>query len=156
MVSRRCEYGIRASILIARESLKGNRINLRLISDKIGSPLGYTTKILQSLSNEGILLSRRGPKGGFEIAPEAMETINFHGIIMALDGGQIYSSCGLGLSECSEDHPCPIHEHFNLVRADLNAMVKKANLLQLAHGLINGKTFLNTSKKNTLIKDKKV
>ncbi|HSJ67193.1 MAG TPA: Rrf2 family transcriptional regulator [Anditalea sp.] len=152
MFSKRCEYGIRATILIAGESLKGNRVSLKFISEKIGSPVAFTAKILQSLTNEGILLSRKGPNGGFEIPVEALEAINLHEIVVALDGDQIYSGCGLGLAECSEDHPCPIHEHFKLVRADLNAMAKKANLLQLANGLISGNTFLKASKKNYVYK----
>ena len=147
MFSKRCEYGIRATILIAGESLKGNRVSLKVISEMIGSPVAFTAKILQSLTNEGILVSRKGPNGGFEIPVEALEAINLHKIVLALDGDQIYSGCGLGLLECSEDHPCPIHDHFKLVRADLQAMTKKANLLQLANGLISGKTFLRIEEK---------
>lgn len=148
MFSKRCEYGIRAVILVAGESLKGNRVSLKYISAKIGSPVAFTAKILQSLTNEGILLSRKGPNGGFEIPVEALEAISLFEIVVALDGDKIYSGCGLGLPECSEDHPCPIHDHFKMVRADLNAMAKKTNLLQMANGLISGKTHLKIFKKN--------
>jgi Rrf2 family transcriptional regulator, iron-sulfur cluster assembly transcription factor len=158
MFSKKCEYGIRASILIAGESLKGNRVSLKFISDMIGSPNAFTAKILQTLTKAKLVISRKGPNGGFEIPVEELERISLHDIVVALDGNQIYNGCGLGLPECSEDHPCPIHEHFKVVRSDLKAMAQKANLQDLSFGLINGFTYLKIEapKKIKTIKGKKV
>ncbi|MBS9524473.1 Rrf2 family transcriptional regulator [Litoribacter alkaliphilus] len=158
MFSKKCEYGIRATILIAGESLKGQRISLKYISEQIGSPNAFTAKILQTLTRAGLVDSQKGPTGGFEIPIEKLSQITLHDIVEALDGSQIYNGCGLGLAECSEDHPCPIHEHFKLVRADLKAMAHRANLLDLSTGLIKGFTYLKTAcpKKIKLVKDKKV
>ena len=45
MFSKACEYGIRASILIASESVNGNRLGLITIAKKIDSPEAFTSKI---------------------------------------------------------------------------------------------------------------
>lgn len=52
MFSKACEYGIRASILIASESVNGNRLGLITIAKKIDSPEAFTSKILQKLVKE--------------------------------------------------------------------------------------------------------
>ncbi|MFT4805030.1 MAG: Rrf2 family iron-sulfur cluster assembly transcriptional regulator, partial [Psychroserpens sp.] len=42
MFSKACEYGIRASIFIAKNSFEGKRVNPREISEEINSPYAFT------------------------------------------------------------------------------------------------------------------
>ena len=64
MFSKTCEYGIRATIIIATESYQDNRVGLKEIAEKIDSPVAFTAKILQVLSRENIIHSVKGV-GGF-------------------------------------------------------------------------------------------
>ena len=50
MLSKACEYSIRASIYIAEKSLEGNRSGLKEIAKSIDSPEAFTSKILQQLA----------------------------------------------------------------------------------------------------------
>ena len=50
MFSKACEYGIRASIYIAQQSLLDRKVSLKEISEAIESPTAYTSKILQKLT----------------------------------------------------------------------------------------------------------
>mgnify|MGYP002795141008 FL=1 len=67
MFSKACEYGIRATIYIAMQSLEGFRVNLKEIAAAIDSPIAFTAKILQQLVKSNIVESVKGAKGGVQI-----------------------------------------------------------------------------------------
>ncbi|MFV8270064.1 RrF2 family transcriptional regulator [Flavobacterium sp. GT2N3] len=142
MFSKTCEYGIRATIFIASESYQNNRVGLRDIAEKIDSPEAFTAKILQILSKASIIRSIKGVGGGFEIPKEIMSQIKLSQIVTALDGDRVFTGCGLGLSYCSEDHPCPVHDKFKAIRNELAFMLENTNLEELAMGIKSGDTFL--------------
>ncbi|WP_426064086.1 RrF2 family transcriptional regulator [Flavobacterium sp. DSP2-3-1] len=142
MFSKTCEYGIRATIFIASESYQNNRVGLRDIAKKIDSPEAFTAKILQILSKANIIRSIKGVGGGFEIPKETMSQIKLSQIVTSLDGDRVFTGCGLGLSHCSEDHPCPVHDKFKSIKNELAFMLENTNLEELAMGIKSGDTFL--------------
>lgn len=142
MFSKTCEYGIRATIFIASQSYQNNRVGLKDIAKKIDSPEAFTAKILQALVRNGIIISIKGVGGGFEIPKETMSQIKLAQIVTAIDGDSVFTGCGLGLSHCSEDYPCPIHDQFKSIKKDLAFMLENTNLEDLAKGIKSGDTFL--------------
>jgi Rrf2 family iron-sulfur cluster assembly transcriptional regulator len=142
MFSKTCEYGIRAAIIIASESYQDNRIGLKEIAKKIDSPEAFTAKILQILSKNNIINSIKGVGGGFEIPKETLSQIKLIQIVSAIDGDSVFTGCGLGLSHCSEIHPCPVHDKFKEIRNGLADMLENTNLEELAMGIKSGDTFL--------------
>ncbi|MEG9328425.1 transcriptional regulator, BadM/Rrf2 family [Salinimicrobium catena] len=142
MFSKACEYAIRATVFIASESEKGNRVSLKQIAREIDSPEAFTAKTLQKLSRSGIITSTKGAHGGFHVLPEKMTEIKVSQIVVAIDGDTVYKRCSLGLSDCSEEHPCPFHSRFKPVRTGLQEIVENTNLKDLTSGLISGETFL--------------
>ncbi len=142
MFSKTCEYGIRATIFIASQSYQGKRVGLRDIAEKIDSPEAFTAKILQILSRNKVIHSVKGVGGGFEIPIAIMNQIKLSQIVTAIDGDSVFTGCALGLSHCSEDHPCPVHDNFKAIRNDLAFMLENTNLEQLALGIKSGDTFL--------------
>ncbi|WP_040253423.1 RrF2 family transcriptional regulator [Psychroserpens mesophilus] len=142
MFSKACEYGIRASIFIAKNSREGRRVSPREISKEIDSPQAFTAKILQDLVRHDVIKSVQGAYGGFEIDKDTIATIKLSQIVEAIDGNGIYSGCGLGLRECNEQHPCPMHDKFKSIRNDLRDMLETTNLEELATGIKNGEAFL--------------
>ncbi len=142
MFSKACEYGIRAALFIAQESLNGKRVSLKAITAEIDSPDAFTAKILQLLARNQIIVSTKGPNGGFEIDKKRIDNIMLSEIVDAVDGDSIYKGCGLGLKECNANKPCPLHNRFVLVRNDLKTMLEGTSLFELATGLETGLTFL--------------
>jgi len=142
MFSKACEYGIKASIFIAINSLEGKRVSPKEISEEIDSPTAFTAKILQDLVRYNIIDSVKGAYGGFEIDKNKISKIKLSQIVNAIDGNKIYSGCGLGLHTCDEDHPCPVHDKFKIVRKELKDMLENTNLEQLALDINSGVTFL--------------
>lgn len=142
MFSKACEYGIRSLIFITQKSLKKERVNITEISEAIDSPNAFTAKILQKLVRGNILSSIKGPQGGFFIAQEDLGRVKLAEVVAILDGNNIYDGCGLGLRECNELKPCPLHDSFKSVRDDLKKMLMKTSLKDLAEQLEDGNTFL--------------
>ncbi|ESU29229.1 rrf2 family protein, putative transcriptional regulator [Flavobacterium limnosediminis JC2902] len=142
MFSKACEYGIRATIFIASESLKNNRVGQKEIAEEIDSPVAFTAKILQKLVHCNIVSSAKGVGGGFSIDKFRLKEIKLVEIVEAIDGDSIFRGCGLGLSDCSEDHPCPVHEKFKSIRGELATMLEDTTLEELALGIKSGNTFL--------------
>jgi len=109
MFSKACEYGIRAVLYIAIKSNHGSKLGLKEIAQEVDSPVPFTAKILQSLSREGIIASSKGPSGGFYLDPKS-RPIPLSAIVKAIDGTDSLYRCGIGLKECSDRFPCPIHD----------------------------------------------
>jgi Rrf2 family protein len=144
MFSKACEYGIRASIFIAKNSFDGKRVSPKEIAVEIDSPQAFTAKILQALVKNNIVNSVKGAYGGFEIDKKDIALIKLSQVVEAIDGDAVYSGCGLGLSKCDENHPCPVHDKFKVIRDGLKVMLETTNLEELALGIKSGVSFLKT------------
>ena len=144
MFSKACEYGIKATIYIATHSYERQRVSLKEIAKEIDSPVAFTAKILQDLVRHNIINSVKGAYGGFEIDKTKIETTKLSQIVYAIDGDSIYNGCGLGLHICDENHPCPVHDKFKLVREELRDMLDNTTLEQLALEIKSGVSFLKT------------
>ena len=142
MFSKTCEYGIRASIYIAKQSLIDRKVGLKEVADAIESPAAYTSKILQLLSRNSIIKSDKGPTGGFSMDRQSLNEITLSTIVRAIDGDEIYNGCGLGLNKCNEKEPCPVHNQFKLIRNELKKMLEMTTVKSLAEDFEKGITFL--------------
>ncbi len=142
MFSKACEYGIKACVYIAQQSLQHRRVSLKDIAEEIDSPTAFTAKILHQLAKAGLLDSVKGPTGGFQIEEERIDALKLSAIVFAIDGNSVYEGCGLGLKRCNEKRPCPIHEKFAVVREELKRMLENTSLFELASGLELGQTCL--------------
>mgnify|MGYP003406540520 FL=1 len=142
MFSKACEYGIKAIIYIATQSLEGKRVKIVDVVENSGSPAAFTGKVLGSLPTHNIGHSLTGPHGGFYIDPGRMKRIRASDIVFAIDGDTVYNGCALGLTECSNTQPCPMHDKFVKVRNELKKMLETTTVHDLAIGLKSGKTIL--------------
>ena len=141
MFSKTCEYAIRALIFIAQKSKDGSRISIKDISSGIDSPEYFIAKILQDLSRKGFVQSAKGPNGGFYMDDANLEQ-SVADIFREIDGDKLFSGCGLGLKECSEDHPCPIHNDFKYIRQEIKDMLDNSKIEMFVKNLDLKLTFL--------------
>ncbi len=142
MFSKACEYGIRAAIYIAQQSLVDRKVSLKDVAKAIESPTAYTSKILQKLSKNSIIKSDKGPTGGFSMDKIELDKVKLSSIVYAIDGDAVYTGCGLGLITCNENKPCPVHNQFKLIREELKKMLETTTVKTLATDFEKGLTFL--------------
>lgn len=142
MFSKACQYGIKAVIYIATQSLEGNRVKIGDVAENTGTPEAFTAKILGTLNKHDVVRSVKGPYGGFEIDVIHMKKLNLGDIVYAIDGDSIYNGCALGLNECNPTKPCPMHENFVNVRSQLKTMLQTTTIYDLATKLKSGFSIL--------------
>ncbi|GGF50437.1 Rrf2 family transcriptional regulator [Echinicola marina] len=141
MFSKACEYGIRAVICIWILSKDGKKIGIKKICEETDAPENFTAKVLQSLSKLGIINSSKGPNGGFYLDNNQAE-IKLIDLVNAIDGAEWFVGCGLGLKECSNENPCPIHHEFKRLRENLFKMLVNKSVKDLAKEVSDGRATL--------------
>ena len=150
MFSNACEYAIRAVLYISIRSVKGSRLGIPQIAKEIDAPLAFTAKILQTLSRKGVVSSIKGPHGGFFIDPKS-KPVSLASIVKAIDGNDdVLHTCTLGLKECSDKFPCPIHHEIKPYKEHLRNVIKETTIQSLSGDLLKGKTFLKNVRKKSL------
>ncbi len=142
MFSKTCEHGIKASIYIANQSKLGFRVKVQDVAKETNSPVAFTAKILQTLVKHALIISHKGPQGGFNVDVDKLESITLLDLVFAIDGDSIYNGCGLGLHVCNESNPCPVHFKFKVVRDELKTMLLNTTLAELAQTFAEGKSIL--------------
>jgi len=125
--SKTCEYAMRAVFFIAAKTANGGRVGIKEIATGIDSPEHFLAKILQDLSRRGVIQSAKGPNGGFYV-DDVILNMPLSSIVEAVDGNSIFTGCGLGLEQCSEDNPCPIHHDFKAIRNQIQALLKTTKI----------------------------
>ena len=126
LFSKKCEYGLQAILFMAANSNECV-CPAEEISKKLNIPKEFISKILQSLTECGIVESKRGKSGGFKLAkhPSKIKLID---IVEAIDGLESFNTCVLGFPECSPDKPCPVHHEWGVLRTKAYEMLSSETL----------------------------
>jgi Rrf2 family protein len=137
MLSNTCKYAIRACIYLALNADEEKKIGIKKISDDLKIPMPFLGKILQSLAKSKVLLSTKGPNGGFCLAKPANK-ISLMEIVEAIDGDESFTSCVIGVTSCStsEAH-CPIHEKYGPLREKIKELFEVQDIGELAQSIKN-------------------
>lgn len=139
--SKTCEYAIRAVFFIAHKTADGGKVGIKEIALGIDSPEHFLAKILQDLSRRGMVLSAKGPNGGFYTDGTILQR-PVSDVVAAVDGNGIFTGCGLGLKQCSEVNPCPLHHEFKAIRNQLQHMLETTTIGEFNAELISGASTL--------------
>lgn len=141
MFSKTCEYAIKALIFIAQKTNNERKVGIRDVAEGIDSPEHFIAKILQTLSKRGFVNSSKGPNGGFYMDENTLE-VTLADVVKEIDGDKILYGCGIGLKQCSETHPCPIHNDFKIIREQIVEMLEKSKIRMFIENLEQNITFL--------------
>ncbi len=146
MFTKACEYAIRAVLIVAIKGKEDSKLSIQQIAKEIDSPLAFTAKIMQTLTREGLVASVKGPNGGFYLDPKA-KPVSLSQIVQAMDDESVLNTCALGLKECSDEQPCPIHHQVKAYKNKLKKVMEEKTVQLLAKELEEGKTFLKITRK---------
>lgn len=86
-------------------------MELKCIVENEGIPRHFLSKILQILVRKKLLVSTKGPSGGYKLAKKASD-ISLYDVIEAIDGPEIFDKCGILNRTCNEENTCILHERF--------------------------------------------
>ncbi len=119
MFSKSCEYALKAVVYIAQQSKFKQLATLQNISEEIGSPTAFTSKVLQKLVKADLIQSVRGKEGGYKMSKSQVLDNTALDIVVAIDGTQITEGCVLGFGKCSTKKSCLFHPQFTVVRNNI-------------------------------------
>ena len=142
MFSKTAEYALRATIFIAQKSTETKKLGIDEISRSIDAPRSFTAKILQLLTKDNLIISSvRGVSGGFYIT-DASKNLSIRTVLETIGEDNVLTKCVLGLSTCTEQKPCPLHDQYKPIKEQLTRMFESKTIRDLAEKLQNGKIFL--------------
>lgn len=142
MFSKSTEYAIRAIVYLAINSKHQQHLGVKKIADDLGFPKHFLGKILQNLAKKHLILSVKGPNGGFYLSEEHLDT-SLLKLVDAIDGLDFFSSCGLGLHECDDQKPCPIHKEYQIYRGNLYKLLSEKTINDMKTDIENGIAFMD-------------
>lgn len=129
IVSRTAEYALRAVVHLA--AAEGETISQTVGQIAAGTqvPVGYLSKVLQSLSRAGLIVSQRGLGGGFRLAKAPAGTSILE-VVQAIEPMERLTTCPLGL-EAHGTNLCPLHRRLDDAMALIEAQFRATSIAEL-------------------------
>ena len=129
-LSQTAEYALRATLHIAQQG--GDRvIPVGDIAEELAVPRNYLSKILHQLAKAGVLVSTRGPGGGFAL-PKEPSRISLAEVVAPVDPIAEESRCLLGQGVCSSADPCQVHARWCVISESVRHFFYETTLADLA------------------------
>lgn len=117
MFSQTVEYALRAMIHLASLG-EGEALTSEMIAERTQVPRGYLSKVMRSLVLAELVVSQRGPSGGFSLARPAAR-ISMLEVVNAVDPLHRITQCPLG--NPAHLRLCPLHHRLD----EAIAMIEK-------------------------------
>ncbi|MGI9547683.1 MAG: RrF2 family transcriptional regulator [Flavobacteriaceae bacterium] len=141
MLSNSSKYALKAVLYLSLYSDDNNKLFVKDISENTDIPRAYTAKLLQELARRNLISSTRGPKGGFYVSEENRQQCVMS-IVDAIDGKSKMETCMLGLEDCDESKPCPLHHLIVSSRTALIQVLETKTIQDLATELEHKRAFM--------------
>lgn len=123
------KYAIRAVCHLAHLT-PGARAQVKEISEALDIPQAFLSKILQDLAKKGILVSTKGPGGGFQLNCSPSET-SLYTLVQTVEGPMAEGDCILGLSLCADDTKCPIHDTWKDIQDAFRERMQSTSIMDV-------------------------
>ncbi|HHB79962.1 MAG TPA: Rrf2 family transcriptional regulator [Saprospiraceae bacterium] len=131
MFSNATKYAIRTVLFIADKKDEEKKSKVSDIAKELAIPKPFLSKILQKLAKANLVSSSKGRGGGFYMTEENLQKTLLD-IILCIDGSNVLNECILGQPTCSDDNPCPLHKYYIDIKRDLETVISKASVGNLA------------------------
>ena len=131
-------YAVRGVLYIAMMQDEKRYVQVEEIATRLSVPRHFMGKILKKLAKRNVLLSVKGPSGGFTVNEVTLQ-LSLLNLIDITDSLNFFKTCVLNLKECSAENPCPMHYQIEPVNRELMTILSNTTIADL---LNNNKTEL--------------
>jgi Rrf2 family transcriptional regulator, iron-sulfur cluster assembly transcription factor len=128
-LGRRGDYAVRAALHLAGRAA-GDWCKARDIADGEDIPAAYLPQVLGDLVRRGIVRSRSGPNGGYQLARPAAE-VSLLEVIEAAGGPVRSRICVLRGVPCQGEDACAVHEAWTEAQLAMIERLRSADLASL-------------------------
>lgn len=126
MISKTAEYALRAVACLAGQP--GTPASAAFMAQKTKIPRSYLHRVLQDLVAAGLVHSRPGPGGGYEMI-RPMEEVTILDVVNAVSPIERIRKCPLGLP--SHVELCPLHKELDKAYAATETAFRGVTLKDL-------------------------
>ena len=136
MLAQKTRYALRSLLYLAEKSA-GDPVQLARIAESQRIPPKYLELIMLDLKKAGMVISTRGPRGGYLLARKPSE-ISFGEIVRTMEGPialipcasiNFYTPCG----DCHDEGTCAIRRVFALLRDQSAQLLEGISLAEAAN-----------------------
>ena len=124
------DYGIVLMACLAEQPAE-SQLSAREIAERTQLPLPVVSKILKSLTRQGLLLSQRGPHGGYSLARRP-DQINVVEMITALEGPIGLTECTMHPGHCMQEASCHVRKPWQQINHVVRSALARVTLAELA------------------------
>jgi Rrf2 family protein len=102
-------------------------VQVEEIASKLLVPRHFMGKIMKKLAKEKILISTKGPSGGFMLNEHTLK-MPLMELVNITDGVEIFDNCVLRAKECNSANPCPMHFQIESVKHNLKSILSDTTI----------------------------
>lgn len=125
-LSKKAYYGLRATLALSGAK---KPLSIHALAQKEGIPEDYLEKILQILRKKGVVTSKRGTAGGYQLANNSTSAWD---VVTALEGPlKIYAPTNKGQLPCFQITHCQTNSVFRDAEVALETTLKNISLASL-------------------------
>jgi Rrf2 family protein len=138
MITQKTKYALKALATLADERAgAGEALRIEEIADRSGAPKRFLEHILLDLKRAGLIRSRRGRHGGYELIREP-RTVSLAEILRLVDGPlaplpclsrRAYQRC----DDCTDEETCRVRATFEGFYSAYILMIESLTLADLQH-----------------------
>lgn len=129
-LTRAADYAVRVMIHLAGLPA-GTRASRSQLAEAADCPEQFLSKVLQSLTRSGLVISHRGNTGGFEL-PQASVHASILDIVEAVEGPVRLNVC-IGCDQaCTRQEWCPAHMVWARAQEAMTNVLKNTSITELA------------------------
>ena len=136
-LTRAADYAVRVMIHLAGLP-PGTRASRGELARAAECPEQFLSKVLQSLTRAGLVISHRGNTGGFEL-PEAHRGATMLSVVQAIEGPVRLNLCLTSDHTCSRREWCPAHDVWAEAQKAMLGVLQSVSIDNLAEKLVAGK-----------------
>lgn len=142
MLSSASKYAIRSVLYMAGKRADNKKFGAAEVAKELELSTHFVAKLLQQLARTGVISSLKGPHGGYFLSEDNLQQ-KLCDVIAVFESESVFEGCFLGLPECGNDHPCPVHEVFSEFRENILYKFKQQTISELAKEVRENGTYLS-------------
>jgi len=129
-LTRAADYAVRVMIHLAGLPPE-TRASRTELAEAAECPDQFLSKVLQTLTRAGLIVSHRGNTGGFEL-PARQRNASVLEIVEAIEGPIRLNLCMVSEAACERSTWCPAHAVWAEAQAAMTTVLRQATISRLA------------------------
>ena len=126
-ITKAADYAIRFLVQLVRQGGEGS---CREIAEEIKVPFNHLAKLVNTLSRNGYLLTRKGKGGGIKLARDPKK-IDLAEVVELIEGPITISDCILHRSSCSFSASCRVRPCWVKIKQQIRQYLSQQKLADL-------------------------